>query len=192
MTPGIALAKQGLCEYCKQPTEHGPWTDAQLAEIIAEIGCTLDAFADHCDDCFVIHVGIGSVEYAQFLLKRPLLLTKPEHLAQLKHMKYMEAGKALQDFRAKHPKNYRDLPEGIALFNEFLEHAPPEVLQAFEAKAKELDLLPETKYVNDAGEPVYPTEQIAEKFGIPVEQVENEIREKFSNRLEVGNVHQVQ
>lgn len=192
MNPSLELTKQGLCEFCKKPTEHGPWTDEQLAEVIADIGCDLNDFADHCDDCFVVYVGMGDVEYAQKLITRPMTLTRPEHLAQLKHMKFMAAGKALQDFREKHGAVYRHMPESIPLFNELLEHAPPEVVKAFNDKAKELNLIPETKFVNDAGEPVYSAEQIAETLGVPVEQVEKDIREKFGHRLEAGNVHQVQ
>lgn len=55
-----------------------------------------------------------------------------------------------------------------------------------------MGLLPETKYVNDAGEPMYSADQIAEKLGMPVEQVEKDIREKFGDSLPVGNVHLVQ
>ncbi len=142
MDPSLEPIKQGLCEFCKKPTEHGPWTDEQLA--------------------------------------------------QLKHMKFMAAGKALQDFRAKHGAAARHMPESIPLFNEFLEHAPPEVVKAFNDKAKELNLIPETKFVNDAGEPVYSAEQIAETLGVPVQQVEKDIREKFGHRLEASKVHQVQ
>lgn len=183
MTPGVALAMKGLCEICQAKLPHGPYTPDQIKEICADLGIEESEFSAWCDDCFVIQVGLGDVAYAQRLAKEPLVLTKPEHLAQLKHMKFMAAGKALQDFRAKHPEDYRQHPEGIALFNEFLEHAPPEVLQAFEAKAKELDLLPKTRYVDDVGEPVCSAEQIAEKLGIPVEQVEKELHEQFADRL---------
>ena len=188
----LQLTKEGLCEYCKQPTEHGPWTDAQLAEIVADLGCTLDDFADHCDDCFVVYVGKKSVEYAQQLLKRPLVLKCPEHLAQVRQLKFMAAAKALQDFRAQHGDGYRTKPESIPLWQEFLAHAPPDVLQAFSAKAKELDLMPEAKFVNDAGEPVFTVEQIAEKFGIPVQQVEQDLREKFGVEPEAGPIHPLQ
>ena len=188
----LDLTKQGLCEYCKQPTEHGPWTDAQLAEVIADIGCELSDFADHCDDCFVIHVGNNSVEYAQQLVKRPLLLKRPEHLDQLRHLKFVAAGHALQAFRAKHGPGYRKSPESIPLFEEMLKHAPPEVHQMFLEKAKEMNLVPETKFVNDAGEPVFSAEQIAEKLGMPVADVEKEMRERFADKLETGNVHPLQ
>lgn len=112
--------------------------------------------------------------------------------AQLKNMKFMEAAKALQDFRAKHGPGYRQSPESIPLWDEFLKHAPPEVYQKFLNKAKALDLIPETKFVNDAGEPVFSAEQIAEKLGMPVADVEKEMRERFAGKLEAGNVHPLQ
>lgn len=183
------MAKQGLCEFCKQPTEHGPWTDAQLAEVIADIGCELSDFADHCDDCFVVHVGGGDVEHSQSLLKRPLLLANPVHLAQVQHMKFMAAAKAMQEFRTKHGPAYRRMPESIPLWEEFFKHAPPEVMKTFEDKAQEMGLVPEIKFVNDAGEPVFSAEQIAEKLGMPVAEVEKEMRVQFAGKLETGNVH---
>lgn len=186
------LTEQGLCEYCKQSTWHGPWTDAQVAEVVADLGISLEEFADHCDDCFVIHVGNNSVEYTQQLVKRPLLLKRPEHLEQLRHLKFVAAGHALQAFRAKHGPGYRKSPESIPLFEEMLKHAPPEVHQMFLEKAKEMNLMPETKFVNDAGEPLVSAEQIAEKLGMPVADVEKEMRERFADKLETGNVHPLQ
>lgn len=189
MTPGIALAKQGLCEFCQQATQHGPWSDEQIAEVLADVGMELGDFADYCDDCFVIHVGRGDVAYAQKMLGRPL---EPRSAALLaahqKHEKFMAAGLALQDFRAKHPGTYRTHPDGVALFEEFLKYAPPEVLQAFHEKAVECSLLPEAKFVNEAGEVVYSIEQLAEKLGMPVEQVQ----EEFEGKLEMGTVHRLQ
>ncbi|MFN7155212.1 MAG: hypothetical protein ACK4OE_16120 [Acidovorax sp.] len=188
----LELTKQGLCEYCKQPTEHGPWTDAQLAEVIADLGCELSDFADHCDDCFVVHVGGGDVEHSQSLLKRPLLLAHPEHLAQVQRLKFMAAAKALQDFRAKHGPGYRQSPSSLPLWEEFFKHAPPDVMKKFEDKAMELNLIPDTKFVNDAGDPVFSAEQIAEKLGMPVAEVEKQMRERFADKIETGNVHSIQ
>jgi hypothetical protein len=84
------------------------------------------------------------------------------------------------------------LPEARALWNQAFEFAPPEFMKASHDTAVELDLLPETRYVNDDGEPVYSAEQIAEKLGIPVEQVQEIIREKLGDQVQVGNVHLVQ
>jgi len=68
------------------------------------------------------------------------------------------------------------------------------VLEQFRAKAKELDLLPETKFVDDNGRPLYTSVQIATKLGMSVEDVEKDIRENLGEKLEarpVGRIHQV-
>ncbi|WP_353233341.1 hypothetical protein [Diaphorobacter ruginosibacter] len=146
-----------------------------------------------CDDCFLVVIGKGDIAICQIALNRKLILKNPDHVAlQQKHEKFMAAAKALLDHREKHPKDYRHRPEGAALFLEFLNHAPPEVLKEFHDKAVECDFMPETKFVNDAGEPVYSAEQIAEKFGVPVEQVEKDLSRLFGEQLENSNVHRVQ
>lgn len=192
MSTGPELAKQGLCEICQMKTNHGPYTAEQIAAICADLGTEQDDFADWCDDCFVTCVGNGDAAFAQGLLDHELQVTKPEYVEQLRHMKFMAACHALQAFRAKHGPSYSKSPESIPLFKEMLKHAPPEVHEKFLAKAKELDLIPETKFVNEAGEPVYSAEQIAEKLGMPVAEVENEMCERFADKLEIGNVYPVQ
>lgn len=73
-----------------------------------------------------------------------------------------------------------------------MKHAPPEMLEEFRKKAKDLDLLPETKFVDDVGQPVYSAQQIAEKLGVPLEQVERDIQQLFGAQLVTGQVHQIQ
>lgn len=192
MSTGLDLAKQGLCEMCQAKTQHGPYTEEQIKVICADLGTDPDEFADWCDDCFVMYVGKGDATYAQGLTAHELQVTKPEYVEQLRHMKFLAAGHALQEFRAKHGPGYRNSPESIPLFEEMLKHAPPEVHQKFLDKAKEMGLVPETKFVNDAGEPVFSAEQIAEKLGMPVADVEKEMRERFADKLETGNVHPLQ
>lgn len=192
MTSCVELAKQGLCEICQAKTHHGPHTDEQIQAICADLGMDADEFGDYCDDCFVACVGNGDAAYAQGLSAHELHVTKPEYVEQLRHMKFIAAGHALQEFRAKHGPGYRQSPEAIPLWDEFLKHAPPEAHEKFLAKAKELDLVPETKFVNDAGEPVFSAEQIAEKLGMPVPDIERDIRERFADKIETGNVHPLQ
>lgn len=112
---------------------------------------------------------------------------KPAH-----HPKFVEAMERLKELQDRHGEAVMELPENEQLWAQVFEYAPPEFMQAVHDVATEMDLLPQTKYVNDAGEPLYSAEQIAEKFGIPVEQVERDIREKLGNHLPVGNVHLVQ
>lgn len=192
MTSAFELAKQGLCEICQAKVQHGPYTDVQIQEISEDLGTEVADFSDWCDDCFVNQVGLGDAVYAETLAKRRLQVTKPEYVEQLRHSRFMAAGQALQEFRAKHGPGYRQSPESIPLFDEFLKYAPPEVYQKFSDKAKELNLMPETKFVNDQGEPVFSAEQVAEKLGMPVADVETEMRERFADKIETGNVHRVQ
>lgn len=192
MTSGVELAKQGLCEICQAKTHHGPHTAEQIQAICADSGIDADEFGDWCDDCFVMCICNGDAAQAQRLSAHELQVTKPEYVEQLRHMKFIAAGHALQVFRAKHGPGYRQSPESIPLFEEMMKHAPPEMHEKFLAKAKELDLIPETKFVNDAGEAVLSAEQIAEKLGMPVADVEKEIRERFADKIETGNVHMLQ
>lgn len=192
MTTGVELAKQGLCEMCQAKIHHGPYTTEQIQAICADLGTDPDEFADWCDDCFVMYVGNGDAAYAQGLSTHELQVTKPEHVEQLRNMKFLAAGHALQEFRAKHGPGYRKSPESTPLFEEMLKYAPPEVHQKFLNKAKEMGLVPETKFVNDTGEPVFSAEQIAEKLGMPVAEVEKEMREQFASKLETACIHPVQ
>lgn len=192
MSTGVDLAKQGLCEICQAKTHHGPYTVKQITEVCADLGTDPDEFGDWCDDCFVTLIANGDAAYAQGLSTHELQVTKPEYLDQLRHVKFMAAGHALQAFRSQHGPGYRKSPESIPLFEEMLKHAPPEVHEKFLAKAKELDLIPEAKFVNEAGEAVLSVEQIAEKLGMPVAEVEKQLRERFADKVETGPVHPLQ
>lgn len=70
---GIELAKQGKCELCKGALHHGPWTDEQIAEAVADTG--EPDFSDWCDSCFLHEVGRGDLRYACELAGRPLQLS---------------------------------------------------------------------------------------------------------------------
>lgn len=76
---GIDHAKMGLCGICEKPTGHGPWTDEQIAEVVADTGVDAAEFEDWCDDCFVENVTMGDAAYAAKLLGRPMKLRKPEN-----------------------------------------------------------------------------------------------------------------
>lgn len=75
----IELARRGLCGICEKPTGHGPWTDEQIAEVVADTGVDAAEFEDWCDDCFVENVAMGDAVYAAKLLGRPMKLRKPEN-----------------------------------------------------------------------------------------------------------------
>ena len=75
-------AKKGLCGLCDNQTEHGPWTDDQIAEAIRDAGIAAAEFEDWCDDCFVECIACGDAAYAARLLKRPVKLRKPENVSR--------------------------------------------------------------------------------------------------------------
>lgn len=108
------------------------------------------------------------------------------------HSRFMEAGSALVSLRQQHGDEALDTPEAQALFMQLMEDAPPEFMKVIHDEAQALDLLPEAKYVNAAGETVYSAGQLAEKLGIPQEQVESDLKRLFGDRLPVGTVHLLQ
>jgi len=117
----------------------------------------------------------------------------PLQINLARNPKFVRAMERIEQLHEQHgPAAAEELPECKDLWVQVFDSAPPEFMQILRDTAKEFDLLPDTKYVNDAGEPMYSADQIAEKFGMPVEQVEKDIREKFGDSLPVGNVHLVQ
>ena len=75
MTP-IEKAKAGICELCDSPLHHGPYSDAQIAEIQQDVGLPPDEFSDCCDNCFLQHIAGGDEERAEHYLGRALQLRK--------------------------------------------------------------------------------------------------------------------
>lgn len=57
---------------CGGPLHHGPWTDEQIAEACADIGCEPEDFGDYCDSCFIRWVAGDDAAYAEKLAGRPL------------------------------------------------------------------------------------------------------------------------
>lgn len=72
MTLAIEAAKRGECDFCGAKTHHGPWSDEQIAEAVADMGIEPAEFGDTCDQCFVDEVGRGDLAYAQSLSRHPL------------------------------------------------------------------------------------------------------------------------
>lgn len=133
------------------------------------------------EDWLAAMVGSGMFEGAS------QCTAKPAH-----HPKFVAAMERLKELQDQHGEAVMDLPENNELWAQAFKHAPPAFMQAAHEVAAELNLLPETQFVNDAGEPVYSVEQIADKFGMPVEEVEKKVHELLGDHLPVGNVHRVQ
>lgn len=67
---GIELAKLGKCGACHAPLHHGPWSDEQIAAVIADLG--EPEFEDWCDQCMVNMSFGGDAKHAASLLGRPV------------------------------------------------------------------------------------------------------------------------
>lgn len=74
MTTSRELAKQGLCEMCQHPVPHGPYTDAELDAIAADLGTDPAEAFDWCDNCLLHNCFADDRPYAERLLERPLTL----------------------------------------------------------------------------------------------------------------------
>jgi hypothetical protein len=118
---------------------------------------------------------------------------QPEPAQPFRHPKFVEAMNRVMELDSLHgPEAASKLPEHKALWRQIFEYAPPEFMELMREGAKEFGLLPETKYVNEAGEPVYSAEQIAEKLGVPVEQVLADILEHMGELPVVSKIHLIQ
>jgi hypothetical protein len=75
------------------------------------------------------------------------------------------------------PEAERETDYGIDLLGLAFHHAPPELKEMMDAKLKELDLLPNASFVDDAGNAFFTADIIAEKLGITPEEVKRRYEE---------------
>ncbi|RII26683.1 MAG: hypothetical protein CXR31_09740 [Geobacter sp.] len=73
--------------------------------------------------------------------------------------------------------------------------APPDIAAAMHNKMIELDLLPPVLFVDDAGNPMFTIQQVADKLGVPIKEVEQRMKEMVKEEPEqfapVGNIHRL-
>jgi hypothetical protein len=90
------------------------------------------------------------------------------------HPKFIEAMEHLEtirsDERLESDESKRWLSQAVIFAPEFLQ-------REFGRKARELGLVPEAKFYNGAGEPVFTAEQVAGHLGLPVAEVQREFAE---------------
>lgn len=108
------------------------------------------------------------------------------------HPKFVEAMERLNELQELHGDAVVQMPENRQLWDQAVRHAPPLFLQAIREVAAEMKMLPETKFVDASGQPVYSAEQIADMLGMPVNEVLNDIAELFGDRLPERDVFPVQ
>lgn len=68
----------------------------------------------------------------------------------------------------------RGSDEGISLLADAIAVAPQDIKKMIADKLRELDLLPKAEFVDDDGNIFFSAEAIAEKLGVPIEEVEAE------------------
>ncbi len=116
----------------------------------------------------------------------------PPHLPE-HHPKFVEAMVAIKHLHDLHgPSAAEDLPETKKWWCQIFKYASSEFKAMAREECERLNLIPKTEFVNDAGEPVYTCQQVADQLGIPVEQVDKQMRENFGDELQFGTIHRVQ
>lgn len=106
--------------------------------------------------------------------------------------RFWEAGRALRAIVEKEGKNAIRKPEHAHLFAQLHKFAPESFKQEMAAQAREMDLLPKATHVGKDGQVVFTSQQIAEKHGISVEEVERFIAQADLDDLYSGPVFPIQ
>lgn len=86
--------------------------------------------------------------------------------------RFWEAGRALRVIRERDGKDAIHKPEHAHLYAQMMKFAPAQFKHEVSAMAKKMDLLPKATHIGEDGQVVYTSQQIAEKLGINVEEVE--------------------
>lgn len=87
---------------------------------------------------------------------------------QALHPKFVEAMEAIKRLPEGHPDSFD-------LYTQAFRCAPEALKQAMEQKALELGLMPKAMRVDSEGNAVFSDIQMAEHFGIPVEEIRAQI-----------------
>jgi len=106
--------------------------------------------------------------------------------------RFWEAGRALRAIMEKEGKDAIHKPEHAHLFVQMHKFAPEQFKLEMDAKIKELDLLPKATHVGEDGQPVYSSQQIADKHGISVEEVERFVAQADPDDLYTGPAFPIQ
>lgn len=98
------------------------------------------------------------------------------------HPKFVEAMEAIKRLPEDHPASFN-------LFIQAFRHAPEELKRDFHQKALELGLIPESTHVDREGGPVFSDIQIAKHFGVPVEEIRQQIEHMMDTFGDEGIVN---
>lgn len=80
---------------------------------------------------------------------------------------------------------------GRGLMEEMLICAPPDIKKLFHDKASELGLYPKARYCDENGAPVFTEYDVAEHFGIPVEEVRADADAMMRRHASSGDIRLV-
>ena len=86
--------------------------------------------------------------------------------------RFWEAGRALNEIRKREGNAAIHKPEHAHLYAQMHKFAPESFKKEMAAMAKEMDLMPKATHVGADGQVVYTSQQIADKHGVSVEEVE--------------------
>lgn len=110
----------------------------------------------------------------------------------LRGSRFAQAKQEIERIAAEHGREVACGPEYAHLFVQAMLNAPDELAEYVQQTAREMDLLPKASHVDDDGSPIYTSQEVAEKFGIPVEQVERDIQALGLDTTPVQAVHRLQ
>lgn len=102
--------------------------------------------------------------------------------------RFMAAGEELERIAQRDGAEAIHKPEHGHLYMTMMRYAPPDLQKEMKAKLREMDLLPEATHVDDQGNPVYTSAQIAAKVGVPVEEIERAMENAPLGDLYTGPV----
>ena len=103
------------------------------------------------------------------------------HTERRQHARFFELLKQLNSLD-------EDAPEHTAIFMEAMRCAPKQYKDAAMQVTEEF--LPQATHVNEQGQPVYSVQEIAQHFGKPVEQVQNDVQRLIDDgHMDASSLH---
>lgn len=97
--------------------------------------------------------------------------------------KFLKAFKHYEAMAKKYGENH---PTTTEAFLTALNYAPEHIKAKIDAKAKELNLLPDPSQYTADGEPIYKLEDIAQHLGMSYEEAERLLFDVMNNRQKAG------
>lgn len=110
----------------------------------------------------------------------------------LRTSRYAQASQEMERIAAEHGREALCEPEHAHLLGQLMLNAPRELLDSMSQKAREMDLLPTASHVDEDGNPVYTSLEVAEKFGLSVEQVESDMEALGLSVVQGLAIHRLQ